>query len=151
MLTWKGRVTIRQARHGAGGVLKLDDVKTEGSAASVPLPRPLVAVLKGHRRPHSAVDLMPNVPDAVIVDVRTVITSRLVRLADRTPLARRCQLEERVSGHPSRDSRVGRSAGWYVLGALPTQPGRFSPLRLPPSRRPCPPGEGIDNFLGRGR
>ncbi|TWP51565.1 site-specific integrase [Lentzea tibetensis] len=43
------KVTIAQALHRVDGKLKLDEVKTDSSAATIPLPTPLVAVLKRHR------------------------------------------------------------------------------------------------------
>jgi integrase len=45
-----GRVTINRALHRVDGELKLEDVKTEGSAGVLPLPRPLVTILAAHRR-----------------------------------------------------------------------------------------------------
>jgi integrase len=45
-----GRVTIRQALYRVGGVLKLDDVKSEASSATVPLPLPLVKILREHQK-----------------------------------------------------------------------------------------------------
>ena len=45
-----GRVTVRQGLHRVDRELKLDDVKTDGSKATIPLPKPLVAVLKTHRK-----------------------------------------------------------------------------------------------------
>ena len=46
----QGRMTIRRALHRVDGQLKLENVKTEGSVAILPLPRPLVAILLKHRR-----------------------------------------------------------------------------------------------------
>ncbi|MFC5288895.1 tyrosine-type recombinase/integrase [Actinokineospora guangxiensis] len=43
------RLTVRQALHRVDGALRLEDVKTDASAATIPLPRPLVAVLTEHR------------------------------------------------------------------------------------------------------
>lgn len=45
-----GRITIRRALHRVDGELKLENVKTEGSVAVLPLPRPLVPILANHRR-----------------------------------------------------------------------------------------------------
>jgi integrase len=45
-----GRITINRALHRVDGELKLDNVKTEGSAGVLPLPGPLVAILASHRR-----------------------------------------------------------------------------------------------------
>lgn len=45
-----GRLTVRQALYRVGGVLKLDEVKSDASSTSVPLPVPLVAVLREHRK-----------------------------------------------------------------------------------------------------
>ncbi|MGW4371697.1 tyrosine-type recombinase/integrase [Nocardia takedensis] len=45
-----GRLTIRQALHRVDGALKLDAVKTEGSNATLPLPRSLVVILREHRK-----------------------------------------------------------------------------------------------------
>lgn len=45
-----GRITIRHALHRVDGELKLDAVKTDASAATLPLPASLKAVLKAHRR-----------------------------------------------------------------------------------------------------
>lgn len=45
-----GRVTIRQALYRVGRQLKLDEVKSEASGASVPLPAQLVGVLREHRK-----------------------------------------------------------------------------------------------------
>lgn len=44
------RITIRRALHRVDGQLKLESVKTEGSVAVLPLPRPLVPILTNHRR-----------------------------------------------------------------------------------------------------
>lgn len=44
-----GRLTVRQALHRVDGQLKLDSVKTEGSVAVLPIPTPLVAILRAHR------------------------------------------------------------------------------------------------------
>lgn len=43
------RLTVRQALHRVDGALRLEDVKTDASAATIPLPRPLVTVLTEHR------------------------------------------------------------------------------------------------------
>lgn len=43
-----GRLTVRQALHRVDRQLKLSEVKTEGSNATIPLPAPLVKVLKAH-------------------------------------------------------------------------------------------------------
>jgi integrase len=45
-----GRLTIRQALHRVDGQLKLDQVKTEASVAVLPIPAPLVTILRGHRK-----------------------------------------------------------------------------------------------------
>ena len=45
-----GRITINRALHRVDGELKLDNVKTEGSAGVLPLPGPLVAILASHHR-----------------------------------------------------------------------------------------------------
>jgi integrase len=45
-----GRVVITKALSRVGANLALRDVKTESSAASVPLPEELVAILRRHRR-----------------------------------------------------------------------------------------------------
>ncbi|MBV8931155.1 MAG: site-specific integrase [Kutzneria sp.] len=45
-----GRIKISQALYRIQGELVLEDVKTEGSAATIPLPRPLVELLKHHRK-----------------------------------------------------------------------------------------------------
>lgn len=44
-----GRLTVRQALHRVDGQLRLDQVKTEGSVAVLPIPAPLVSVLRAHR------------------------------------------------------------------------------------------------------
>lgn len=44
------RITIRRALHRVDGQLKLENVKTEGSVAVLPLPKPLVPILTNHRR-----------------------------------------------------------------------------------------------------
>ena len=44
-----GRLTIRQALHRVDGELRLEQVKTEGSVAVLPVPAPLVSILRGHR------------------------------------------------------------------------------------------------------
>lgn len=49
-----GYVDIRQTLHRVDGELRLDEVKTESSAASVPLPKPLIAILRRHKRMQSA-------------------------------------------------------------------------------------------------
>ncbi len=45
-----GRLVVRQALHRVDGKLRLEEVKTEGSNATLPLPRPLVTVLRNHRK-----------------------------------------------------------------------------------------------------
>lgn len=44
------RLTVNRALHRVDGQLRLESVKTEGSAGVLPLPLPLVAVLTNHRR-----------------------------------------------------------------------------------------------------
>lgn len=44
------RITIRRALHRVDGQLKLENVKTEGSVAVLPVPRTLVPILTNHRR-----------------------------------------------------------------------------------------------------
>jgi integrase len=44
-----GRLTIRQALHRVDGQLRLEQVKTEASVAVLPIPVPLVSILRGHR------------------------------------------------------------------------------------------------------
>lgn len=44
-----GRLTIRQALHRVDSELRLEQVKTEGSVAVLPVPAPLVSILRGHR------------------------------------------------------------------------------------------------------
>ena len=46
----QGRLTIRQALHRVDGKLTLDQVKTEASVAVLPIPAPLVTILRSHRR-----------------------------------------------------------------------------------------------------
>ncbi len=43
----RGRLTIRQALHRVDGQLELDQVKTEASVAVLPIPAPLVTILRG--------------------------------------------------------------------------------------------------------
>ena len=43
------RLTIRQALHRVDGELRLDAVKTDASIAVLPIPAPLVPILRGHR------------------------------------------------------------------------------------------------------
>jgi integrase len=45
-----GRITINRALHRVDGKLKLENVKTQGSAGVLPLPRALVAILLDHQR-----------------------------------------------------------------------------------------------------
>jgi integrase len=45
----KAQLTVRQALHRVDGKLKLDRVKTEASVATLPIPVPLVAILREHR------------------------------------------------------------------------------------------------------
>lgn len=45
-----GRLTIRQALHRVDGELRLDQVKTEASVAVLPIPAPLVTILRSHRK-----------------------------------------------------------------------------------------------------
>ncbi len=45
-----GRLTVRQALHRVDGQLRLDPVKTDASVAVLPIPAPLVNVLKAHRK-----------------------------------------------------------------------------------------------------
>lgn len=44
-----GRLTVRQSLHRVDGELRLDQVKTEASVAVLPMPAPLVTILRGHR------------------------------------------------------------------------------------------------------
>src|ERR1700738_5121123 len=44
-----GRLTVRQALHRVDGEPRLDQVKTDASAAVLPLPAPLRSMLPGHR------------------------------------------------------------------------------------------------------
>lgn len=44
-----GRLTIRQALHRVDSELRLEQVKTEASVAVLPVPAPLVSILRGHR------------------------------------------------------------------------------------------------------
>jgi integrase len=44
------RITIRRSLHRVDGQLKLEEVKTEGSVAVLPVPKPLVPILTNHRR-----------------------------------------------------------------------------------------------------
>lgn len=46
----EGRLTIRQALHRVDGQLRLDPVKTDASIAVLPIPTPLVTILRGHRK-----------------------------------------------------------------------------------------------------
>jgi integrase len=46
----QGRLTIRQALHRVDGQLRLDQVKTEASVAVLPIPAPLVTILRVHRK-----------------------------------------------------------------------------------------------------
>jgi integrase len=45
-----GRLKVRQALHRVDGQLRLDPVKTEASVAVLPIPAPLVAILRSHRK-----------------------------------------------------------------------------------------------------
>ena len=44
-----GRLTVRQALHRVDGELRLEQVKTDASVAVLPIPAPLVSILRGHR------------------------------------------------------------------------------------------------------
>jgi hypothetical protein len=46
----EGRLTVRQASHRVEGQLRLDPVKTDASVAVLPIPDPLVTILRAHRR-----------------------------------------------------------------------------------------------------
>jgi Phage integrase family len=46
----RGRLTIRQALHRVDGRLVLEQVKTEASVAVLPIPGPLVTILRDHRK-----------------------------------------------------------------------------------------------------
>ena len=46
----QGRLTIRRALHRVDGHLELDHVKTDASVAVLPIPAPLVTILRGHRK-----------------------------------------------------------------------------------------------------
>ncbi len=46
----EGRLTIRRALHRVDGHLELDQVKTDASVAVLPIPAPLVTILRGHRK-----------------------------------------------------------------------------------------------------
>ncbi|KAA0097833.1 site-specific integrase [Mycolicibacterium sp. P1-18] len=46
----KGRLTVRQALHRVDGQLRLDPVKTDASVAVLPIPAPLVSILRAHRQ-----------------------------------------------------------------------------------------------------
>jgi integrase len=45
----EGRLTVRQALHRVDGQLRLDPVKTDASIAMLPIPHPLVTILRAHR------------------------------------------------------------------------------------------------------
>ena len=45
-----GRMTVRQALHRVHGQLRLDPVKTDASVAVLPIPDPLVTILRAHRK-----------------------------------------------------------------------------------------------------
>jgi integrase len=45
-----GRLTVRQALHRVDGQLRLDPVKTDASVAVLPIPAPLVRILRAHRK-----------------------------------------------------------------------------------------------------
>src|SRR6516162_7849713 len=45
-----GRMTVRQALHRVDGQLRLDPVKTDASVAVLPIPDPLVSILRAHRK-----------------------------------------------------------------------------------------------------
>jgi integrase len=45
----EGRLTVRQALHRVDGQLRLDPVKTDASIAVLPVPDPLVTILRAHR------------------------------------------------------------------------------------------------------
>ncbi|GAA3053986.1 tyrosine-type recombinase/integrase [Actinokineospora globicatena] len=45
-----GEVTVRFALYRVNGQLKLEDVKTDASYATIPLPKPLVVILRAHRK-----------------------------------------------------------------------------------------------------
>lgn len=44
-----GRLKIRQALHRVDGQLRIDPVKTDASVAVLPIPAPLIAILRSHR------------------------------------------------------------------------------------------------------
>jgi integrase len=46
----RGRLPVRQALHRVDGELRLDQVKTDASVAVLPIPAPLVTILRGHRK-----------------------------------------------------------------------------------------------------
>lgn len=46
----RGRITVRQALHRIDGSLQLTPVKTDGSNATLPLPAPLLPILREHQR-----------------------------------------------------------------------------------------------------
>ena len=46
----QGRLTIRRALHRVDGKLTLDQLKTDASVAVLPIPAPLVTVLRAHRK-----------------------------------------------------------------------------------------------------
>lgn len=46
----EGRLTIRQALHRVDGQLRLDSVKTDASVAVLPIPTPMVSILRAHRQ-----------------------------------------------------------------------------------------------------
>jgi hypothetical protein len=46
----KGRLTVRQALHRVDGQLRLDPVKTDASVAVLPIPAPLVTIVRAHRQ-----------------------------------------------------------------------------------------------------
>ncbi|MFE7744206.1 tyrosine-type recombinase/integrase [Nocardia sp. NPDC057455] len=45
-----GRLVVRRGLHRVDGELKLEEVKTDGSRATLPIPRPLLAILREHRK-----------------------------------------------------------------------------------------------------
>jgi integrase len=46
----QGRLTVRQALHRVDGQLRLESVKTDASVAVLPIPTPLVSILRAHRQ-----------------------------------------------------------------------------------------------------
>ena len=81
----QARLTIRQALHRVDGELRLDHVKTDASVAVLPIPAPLVTILRGHRKRQLEERFAAGSQWRDTGLVFTTVSRRLHRTAQRQP------------------------------------------------------------------